>query len=332
MSVELALPLFVASLAAMLGAARLFARRLDLLGVRFGLSETVIGLLTAVAADAPELSSALVALAGGERAVSAGVVIGSNIFNIAAMVGLTAVLVGGVRITRAALALEGTVAVLVMLIAAGVLLEALPAAVGLVLVLAVIVPYLLIVVAAGARDSRVPLPGRLRRPLAAVMARRTEARDPAAAHSVDHRRELLLMGGDVALIVLGSLGMVESAVALGGHWGVSGALVGVLILGPLTSIPNAQTAIRLGMLGRGEALVSETFASNTINLLGGVLLPALFVAVALNPGRERLDLLWLGAITGVCLLGLSRRGGLGRAWGAALLAIYVGFVVFTLLS
>jgi len=51
---------------------------------------------------------------------------------------------------------------------------------------------------------------------------------------------------------------------------------------PLTSIPNAQTAIRLGMLGRGEALVSETFASNTINLLGGVLLPALFVAVALR--------------------------------------------------
>jgi cation:H+ antiporter len=330
MAVALALPVFAISLAATLAAARLFVQRLDLLGVRFGLSETVIGLLTAVAADGPELASALVALASGKRAVSAGVVIGSNIFNIAAMVGLTAVLAGVVRVTRPALALEGTVAVLVTLIAAGVLLEALAPALGLVLLLAVIVPYLLIVLAAP--DSRLPLPARLRRPLAAVLATRGEPRDPSEAHSVDHRRQLLLMGADVAVIVLGSLGMVEAAVALGGHWGVSDALVGVLILGPLTSIPNAQTAIRLGLLGRGEALVSETFASNTINLLGGVLLPALFVTVALRSEHERVDLLWLGAMTGACIIGLARRGGIGRAWGAALLAIYLGFVLSKLLS
>src|ERR1700724_3314435 len=117
MGVAVALPLFGVSLAVTLAAARLFARRLDVLGVRFGLSETVIGLLTALAADGPELSSALVALASGERAVSAGVVIGSNIFNIAAMIGLSALLAGGVRLTRAALALEGTIALLVTLIA-----------------------------------------------------------------------------------------------------------------------------------------------------------------------------------------------------------------------
>ncbi|HEY2397908.1 MAG TPA: hypothetical protein VGH78_02850 [Solirubrobacteraceae bacterium] len=332
MGVALALPLFAISLAATLAAARLFVRRLDLLGVRFGLSETVIGLLTAVAADGPELASALVALASGQSAVSAGVVIGSNIFNIAAMVGLSAVLAGVVRVTRPALALEGTVAVLVTLIAAGVLLEALAPAVGLVLLLAVIVPYLLIVLAAGAPDSRLRLPARLRRPLAAVLATRGESRDPSEAHSVDHRRQLLLMGADVAVIVLGSLGMVEAAVALGGHWGVSDALIGVLILGPLTSIPNAQTAIRLGMLGRGEALVSETFASNTINLLGGVLLPALFVTVALRSENERVDLVWLGVMTAASLLGLARRGGVGRAWGAALIAIYLGFVLSKLLA
>jgi Ca2+/Na+ antiporter len=140
------------------------------------------------------------------------------------------------------------------------------------------------------------------------------------------------MGADVAVIVLGSLGMVEAAVALGGHWGVSDALIGVLILGPLTSIPNAQTAIRLGMLGRGEALVSETFASNTINLLGGVLLPALFVTVALRSENERVDLVWLGVMTAASLLGLARRGGVGRAWGAALIAIYLGFVLSKLLA
>ena len=106
--------------------------------------------------------------------------------------------------------------------------------------------------------------------------------------------------------------MVQSAVALGNHWGASGTLIGVLVLGPLTSIPNAQTAVRLGLLSRGSALVSEAFASNTINLIGGVLVPALFVEVRSRPGIERLNLAWLAMTTLVSIYGLSRPGGLGR--------------------
>jgi Ca2+/Na+ antiporter len=161
---------------------------------------------------------------------------------------------------------------------------------------------------------------------------RDQQRAERPVHQVDHRRQLLLVGADVAVIVLGSLGMVQSAVALGGHWGVSGALTGVLVLGPLTSIPNAQTAIRLGLRSRADALVSETFASNTINLLGGVIVPALFVQVVSRSRTERLDLLWLAAMTAVCILGLARREGMGRRWGGTLVALYGGFVAFQLLS
>src|ERR1700756_2489890 len=98
MSPALALPLFAVSLAVTLAAARLFARRLDKLGVRFGFPEALIGLLTALAADGPEISSALVALIKGERAVSFGVIVGSNAFNLAAMIGLSGVLAGGVKV------------------------------------------------------------------------------------------------------------------------------------------------------------------------------------------------------------------------------------------
>ena len=45
MPVAVAAPLFIASLIVTLAAARLFARRLDVVGTRFGLSETLIGLL-----------------------------------------------------------------------------------------------------------------------------------------------------------------------------------------------------------------------------------------------------------------------------------------------
>ena len=58
MAPVVAVPLFVASLAVTLLAARFFAQRLDTIGTRFGLPEAMIGLLTAVAADGPEISSA----------------------------------------------------------------------------------------------------------------------------------------------------------------------------------------------------------------------------------------------------------------------------------
>jgi cation:H+ antiporter len=329
MAVAVAVPLFLVSLLATLAAARTFARRLDILGVRFGLSETVIGLLTALAADGPEITSAVAALASGQRAVSAGVVVGSNVFNIAAMIGVSALVAGGVRLSRATLAFEGTVGVLVTLLAVGVLLEVLTPVTGAILLALVLAPYLLLLFSGDRPNAVLPLPTRLSRALASVLATRERERPPGA-HLVNHRRQMLLIVWDVALILLGSVGMVRSAVALGEHWGVSGTLIGVLVLGPLTSIPNAQTGVRLGLAARGAALVSETFASNTINLLGGVLVPALLVDIASRSSTERLDLGWLGAITLLCLFGLARGGGIGRRWGGLLVLAYCAFVVFQL--
>jgi cation:H+ antiporter len=54
----------------------------------------MLGLLTALAADAPEVSSAIAALVKGNHGVGVGVVVGSNVFNLAAMVGLSAILCG----------------------------------------------------------------------------------------------------------------------------------------------------------------------------------------------------------------------------------------------
>ena len=142
MSVLVAVPLFVGSLVVTLAAARLFAQRLDRLGTRFGFPEALIGLLTALAADGPEISTALVALFKGAHGVSVGVLVGSNVFNLAAMIGLSAMVVGSVRVPRDVLGLEGAVSVIATMIAAGVLLGWLPALVAVILVVIVLVPYL----------------------------------------------------------------------------------------------------------------------------------------------------------------------------------------------
>src|SRR4051812_31367061 len=117
MATPIAILVFLGSLAVTLAAASFFADKLDHIGPRLGLPEAIVGLLTAVAADAPELSSAVVALARGDKDVSLGVVLGSNAFNLAAMIGASAALAGIVTIGRRPLAVESVVAVAATLVA-----------------------------------------------------------------------------------------------------------------------------------------------------------------------------------------------------------------------
>src|SRR5436309_2323610 len=159
-----AVPAFLISLAVTLRAAERFAARLDRIGTRFGFSEALVGLLTALAADGPEISSALVALAKGAHTASVGVLVGSNVFNIAAMIGVSALVAGTVALPRATLALEALVGLLITLVAGCVLLKVLAPIAGAILAVAVLVPYLVVVVGGpepfARLDARLRLGGR----------------------------------------------------------------------------------------------------------------------------------------------------------------------------
>ena len=329
----LAAPLFLVSLAVTLAAARLFARRLDRLGVRFGFPEALIGLLTALAADGPEISSALFALIKGAHDVGVGVLVGSNGFNLAAMIGLSALLTGRVRLSREVLLLEGMVGLAITVVACALLLGWLPAGGAAGLSVLVLLPYLALVLFGSRLLVEHPerprsLTGRLAR---ALHEHPSPERPPDASANPTHHLVALIVI-DVALIVAGSVGMVETALTLAGDWHVSGAILGVLVLGPLTSIPNAATAVRLGLAGRGAALVGETFNSNTINLGVGVVLASLFVTLAAISTLAKLQLAWLLAANLLTLGLLARPGGMRRAGAVALIVLYLGFVGGTLVG
>lgn len=313
MATLLAIPLFLGSIPVTLSAAAYFADRLDHIGPRLGLGEALVGLLTALAADGPEISTAIFALIQGEKAVSLGVVLGSNAFNIAAMVGLSAVITGAVRLTRTSLLLEGSVGALATLIAVGLILGLIDAAVAAAALAALLVPYVVLL-------TRVDDSAR-KRP-------RTRSRRP-------DERALWKLSGLALLsaifIVLGSAGMVKGALTLAEAWGLSKPLVGVTVLAVLTSLPNAFTAGRLAVDGRGSALVSETLNSNTLNLVGAVIVPALVVGLGAASGLVKFDLAWLILMTGVMLALLFRRGGSTRAGGMFLIALYLAFVVAQLI-
>jgi Ca2+/Na+ antiporter len=137
---------------------------------------------------------------------------------------------------------------------------------------------------------------------------------------------------DVVVIIAGSAGMVQTALRLASVWHIRVSVLGVLILGPLTSLPNALTAVRLGTAGRGAALVGETFNSNSINLCVGVILPALFIMLGTVGRLGELQLAWLLGTTIIVLILLARPRGMGRGGAALLIALYVAFVTGTLVG
>jgi cation:H+ antiporter len=304
----LALALFFVSALVTLGAASVFADKLDHIGPRIGLPESAVGLLTAAAADTPEIASAIVALVAGHEQASLGVVIGSNVFNLAAMIGLSGLLAGSVTVGRDSLMLEGAVSVLALLLASLLIVGVLSAPVSLVLFLAVVGPYVVVTLRRDHRHDR-------------------GARSRPHVEGGELIGPIALLVPAVALIVLGSTGMVKTALSLADRYGVSQTVTGLFVLAVLTSLPNAFTGVRLGLGGRGDALVTETLASNTINLTGGVLVPALFVGIATATRIVYFDLVWLAGMTVVTLVALASPRGLGRVGGALLVGLYVVFVV-----
>ncbi len=337
MRAVLAVPLFLVSLAVTLAAARLFARRLDRLGVRFGFPEALIGLLTAVAADGPNVSSALFALAKGAHDVGVGVLVGSNAFQLAAMIGLSALLAGGVRVARETLALEGVVGLIVTVLAAALLFRWLSPAATVAIAVCVVAPYLALVIAGPQILDR--LHPRARSPMERLSRALHEHPGPERAgpagiepspNPTHHLLGLIVV--DVVLIIAGSFGMVQAALSLGADWHIANTVLGVLILAPLTSLPNAATAIRLGLAGRGAALVGETFNSNSINLGVGVIGPSLFVTFSALTSVGKQQLGWLLAMTVATLVLLAGRRGMGRAGAAALIVLYFAFAAGTLVG
>src|SRR5580698_4130587 len=92
----------VVALVITLGASEFLVRGVGVLARNLGLLGGIVGLIVALGADSPEISSSISAVASGSAATAGGVVFGSNIFNIAILLGGAALAAGAVKVHRAA--------------------------------------------------------------------------------------------------------------------------------------------------------------------------------------------------------------------------------------
>jgi cation:H+ antiporter len=301
-------------------------------GDRLGLSEGLLGLVAALAADAPEITAAVTAVSRHQQRVGAGVVIGSNVFNLAALLGLGAVVAGRIGLHRKVVALGGTVAIWVAGVCLAVVLGAVPAAAGLALALTAMVPYVLVLGRAGRGRGRLRLPPSLAAWLRSAVSEEERELDDAIRPARGRWPDAVLAVAALAVVIAASVTMERAASVLGGRYAVPEIVLGGLVLAGVTSVPNAVAAVYLAARGRGAASLSTALNSNALNVTVGLLLPGALIGLGRPSAQTLLVAVWYLGLTCAVLAYAFRDRGLGRGSGTLIIGAYAAFAVSVVAS
>ena len=329
---------------------KFFIPSLDEISARLKLSDEVAGAsLMAIGSSAPELAIALMALftAGGAHSdVGIGAIVGSAVFNILVITGVSAVVAGGLHIHIFAVGRD-IVYYLISILYLGLvffdghvsLIEAILGLVGYVVYMGV-----LIVLKDPAPPDEAPADGHSLEPERAqvagwhhletlierVMRRITGAPD---------KNFVWAFAVSIALIVALSYVLVEATIVFSAGIGIPPVIVALTLLAAGTSAPDLMASVDVAREGRGGMAVANAVGSNTFDLLVGLALPW---AIALSLlGLSGIDVgtgdLWtsigiLVATTLILAVFLTSKRELSRREGWVLLALYGVFVVYTLAS
>lgn len=318
---------FLAGAVVSLATSWLLVTRLERIGARLGVTEAILGLLAALAADAPEITAAVSALVGHRARIGTGVAIGSNVFNLAALLGLSAVVAGRIALHRRVILLEGTIALVLAGVTVAVVTGGLFAGGGLAVALVVLAGYGVVVALPPGRLRRLGLPKPWTRWLIRAI-HEEEAELQEAIHPLPgHGRDVIVAGAAVAVVIAASVLMEQAASRFGARHAVPQIIIGGLVLAGVTSLPNAVAAIYLARRGRGAATLSTALNSNALNVAIGLLLSGTILGLGATSGQSILVAAWYLGLTALVLGCAYATRGLIRAQGAVILLAYVAFVV-----
>jgi len=320
--------LFVAAAGVSLAASGVLVVRLERVARRFNLTETALGLLAALAADAPEISSSVAAIVHHDQGIGVGIVVGSNLFNLAALLGLAAILASPLTLGRPLVVIEGIPAIALAVITGCILYGWISPLVALPVVLLVAGPYVALSIVGAERVGRRFSIGRV-----AAAALEAEAADvDEIVHVAPATNgDVAVAVGSVIAVVGASTAMESSAVQLGSHYQLSSLVVGGLVLAAVTSIPNVVAALYLARRRRAAALVSEASNSNTLNVLFGLAIPAVIIGAGHESSKSLLIGTFYIAMTVFAYAAIWVARGMRRSAGVALVVGYGCFVLVAVL-
>ena len=279
---------------------------------RLGVSDLVIGLtIVALGTSTPELVISVLAAVGGNAPMAVGNVVGSNIFNVLAIIGIVAI-VKPIPICRSVMGeqLPWVLLTAAIVVATGLSpwLDGTPAVVsrveGIILLLLLI-----------------------------MFMRRTllSARENPGSEAEGNARQrkvwlacLMIAGGHI---------FVDGASAIASLMGVSDAVIGLTIVAAGTSLPELATSVVAARKGSPDMAVGNVIGSCVLNI---VLI--LGTAATITPlsfgGVGSLDMAVLG-FSALLFWLTARYGGtriITRLEGALLFAVYVGYIAVLVLQ
>jgi cation:H+ antiporter len=288
------------------------------LAAGLGTPPLIIGLtIVAFGTSAPEVLVSLQAAASGESGIALGNVIGSNIFNILFILGVSA-LIAPLRVSAQLVRLDVPVMIFVSVLALLLALDGRIARIEGAVLAGGIVAYTAFL----ARQAK---RGRVEPPKDAV---------GLPALGTHWALNLLRIGVGLALLVLGARWLIGSATEIARLLGISELVVGLTIVAAGTSLPEVATSIAATVRGERDIAVGNVVGSNIFNLLlvlGGAAMigPA---GIPVPPAALTFDLPVMTAVAVACLPIFFTGYTIARWEGAVFLGYYVAYTAFIVLD
>lgn len=316
------LVLLAVSLVVLTGGAELLVRGAVTIARRLGVSSFFIGLtIIGFGTSTPELCTSVVAALRGAGDIAVGNVVGSNIFNIAVILGVTALVspiplrLGLIR--REVAAVIGVAFVpLLAALAGGVL----PRWMGL-LMLAGLVVFLGTGYAAGRREGE-------------REAGVSTTRELEAGHGVGRVKLLsgplgsagLVLTG-LLMLVGGSMLLVSAASSIARGLGVSDLVIALTIVSAGTSAPELVTSLVAAVRRQSDICVGNILGSNIFNILGILGITCVVMPQDVTRQTLLLDVPVMIAVSLACIPVMRSGARISRGEGVALLVMYAAYVL-----
>ena len=319
----LTLVLFLIGLVGLIIGAELLVRGASRLAIGFGISPLVVGLtVVALGTSSPELAVSIGAALSGQAELALGNVVGSNIFNVLLILGLSAS-IGALVVAQQLIRLDVPLMIGVSIL---MLLLGLDGKIGRsdgLLLFAGIVAYVVFAIRQSRKETR---------QIEAEYDREFGQGGGMGPRQVVIQIALVIAG--LALLVAGARWLVNGAVAMARSLGLSELIIGLTIIAAGTSLPEVATSVIASLRGEREIAVGNVIGSNIFNILAvlGLTAAAAPDGVAVPASALRFDIPFMIAVSFACLPIFFTGYRIARWEGVLFLAYYVAYTLYLILD
>jgi cation:H+ antiporter len=315
---------FVVGVVALVAGAEWLVRGASDIATRFGLSPVVIGLtVVAFGTSAPELAVSVGAAFRDETDIAIGNVVGSNIANVLLVLGLAAMVGGGLAVAQRIVRIDVPIMIGASI---GVFLLALdgrlvrPEGLALVVALGVYVTWT-VRSALGAESA----------PFEEEYAEAIEIEEFAATGPA---AEIGKVAAGLVGLVIGSQLLVSAATDVAESIGVSELVIGLTVVAVGTSLPEIATSVLAAARGERDIAVGNAVGSNIFNLLAVLGFTALVSpsSIPVADGAINVDFPVMIAAAIACLPMFANGYELKRWEGSVFVAFYAAYVTWLVLD